>query len=77
MLLSLFLTSCTPRIPSPELVTLFPPDSVFKPCDIPILEGDTWGDISSYSLALRTALSLCANQVATLIQWRTQHWLIE
>ncbi|WP_446026679.1 Rz1-like lysis system protein LysC [Erwinia pyrifoliae] len=46
-----------------------PPESVFKPCEIPTLQGDTWGDIGSHALALQTALSICAGQVATLNQW--------
>lgn len=54
----------------PEPIVLWPPESVFKPCEVPTLQGDTWGDIGSHALALQTALSLCAGQVATLIQWR-------
>ncbi|WP_308317829.1 MULTISPECIES: Rz1-like lysis system protein LysC [Serratia] len=49
---------------------LFPPESVFTPCEQPKLQGDTWGDIGSHALALQTALSICAGQVATLNQWR-------
>jgi hypothetical protein len=37
---------------------------------MPTLHGDTWGDIGIYTLALKTALSICAGQVATLNQWR-------
>jgi len=43
---------------------------VFKRCEQPRLQGDTWGDIGSYTLQLKTALSICAGQVATLNQWR-------
>ncbi|ENG5919438.1 hypothetical protein ABUV01_000519 [Serratia marcescens] len=49
---------------------LLPPESVFNPCEQPKLQGDTWGDIGSHALALQTALSICAGQVATLNQWR-------
>ncbi|WP_422663530.1 Rz1-like lysis system protein LysC [Serratia marcescens] len=71
LLLSLCLTSCAERIPPPpEPIVLLPPESVFKPCEMPTLQGDTWGDIGSHALALQTALSICAGQVATLIQWR-------
>ncbi|MCS4265923.1 hypothetical protein [Serratia sp. BIGb0163] len=49
---------------------LLPPESVFIPCEQPTLQGDTWGDALSYALALQTALSVCAGQVATLNQWR-------
>ncbi|WP_440487046.1 Rz1-like lysis system protein LysC [Serratia nevei] len=71
LLLSLFLTSCAERIPAPpEPIVLLPPESVFKPCEVPTLHGDTWGDIGSHALALQTALSICAGQVATLNQWR-------
>ncbi|WP_422052607.1 Rz1-like lysis system protein LysC [Serratia plymuthica] len=71
MLLVLCLTSCTERIPTPPApIVLLPPESVFKPCEQPMLQGDTWGDIGSHALALQTALSICAGQVATLNQWR-------
>ncbi|WP_444529332.1 Rz1-like lysis system protein LysC [Serratia marcescens] len=71
VLLSLCLTSCAERIPAlPEPIVLLPPESVFKPCEMPTLQGDTWGDIGSHTLALQIALSICAGQVATLIQWR-------
>jgi len=43
---------------------------VFTPCQQPELQGNTWGDAVSYTLALQTALSICAGQVATLNQWR-------
>jgi len=44
--------------------------SYLMPCDQPLLQGDTWGDVVSYTLGLQTALSICAGQVATLNQWR-------
>ncbi|WP_455769532.1 Rz1-like lysis system protein LysC [Serratia proteamaculans] len=69
----LFLSSCAERIQLPSApIILLPPESVFKPCDQPMLYGETWGDVGSYSLALKTALSICAGQVATLNQWRSQ-----
>ncbi|HFI5325886.1 TPA: Rz1-like lysis system protein LysC [Serratia liquefaciens] len=69
--LSLLLTSCskTPP-PAPQQVVLLPPEPVFIPCQQPELHGDTWGDALNYTLALQTALSICAGQVATLNQWR-------
>ncbi|WP_442534654.1 Rz1-like lysis system protein LysC [Serratia sp. CY76391] len=71
MLLAVCLTSCAERIPTPPVpIILLPPESVFKPCEVPTLQGDTWGDIGSHALALQTALSICAGQVATLNQWR-------
>ncbi|HIF6771889.1 TPA: Rz1-like lysis system protein LysC [Serratia marcescens] len=72
LLLVLFLTSCAERTPPPPPapLVLFPPESVFTPCEQPKLQGDTWGDIGSLALALQTALSICAGQVATLNQWR-------
>ncbi|WP_419722351.1 Rz1-like lysis system protein LysC [Serratia liquefaciens] len=67
----LFLSSCAERIPTPPgPIVLLPPESVFKQCEQPTLQGDTWGDIGSHALALQTALSICAGQVATLNQWR-------
>ncbi|PHI47764.1 hypothetical protein B9T65_18445 [Serratia marcescens] len=51
-------------------MVLFPPESVFPPCEQPKLQGDTWGDIGSHALALQTALSICAGQVSTLNLWR-------
>ncbi|PHY81375.1 hypothetical protein CS371_17630 (plasmid) [Serratia marcescens] len=56
--------------PAPEQVIILPPETVFRPCEQPSLQGDTWGDIGSHALALQTALSICAGQVATLNQWR-------
>ncbi|WP_440506959.1 Rz1-like lysis system protein LysC [Serratia nevei] len=71
LLLVLCLTSCAERITAPpEPIVLLPPESVFKTCEVPTLQGDTWGDIGSHALALQTALSICAGQVATLNQWR-------
>ncbi|EPG5629786.1 Rz1-like lysis system protein LysC [Serratia marcescens] len=71
LLLVLFLASCAERTPPPPApIVLLPPESVFKLCEQPTLQGDTWGDIGSHALALQTALSICAGQVATLIQWR-------
>ncbi|WP_455872143.1 Rz1-like lysis system protein LysC [Serratia proteamaculans] len=67
----LFLSSCAERIPTPPApIVLLPPESVFKLCEQPTLQGDTWGDAGSYSLALKIALSICAGQVATLNLWR-------
>ncbi|WP_455710380.1 Rz1-like lysis system protein LysC [Serratia grimesii] len=69
--LPLFLTSCSQtQPPAPQQVVLLPPESVFIPCEQPTLQGNTWGDIGSYTLQLQTALSICAGQVATLNQWR-------
>ncbi|WP_422663506.1 Rz1-like lysis system protein LysC [Serratia nevei] len=68
-LLVLFLASCAERIPPAPLV-LFPPESVFTPCEQPKLQGDTWGDIGSLALALQTALSICAGQIGGLNAWR-------
>ncbi|WP_457644840.1 Rz1-like lysis system protein LysC [Serratia marcescens] len=66
----LFLASCAERISqSPTPIILLPPESVFTPCDQPKLQGETWGDIGSHALALQTALSICAGQVATLNKW--------
>ncbi|WP_440506978.1 Rz1-like lysis system protein LysC [Serratia nevei] len=71
LLLVLFLASCAERTPPPPApIVLLPPESVFTPCEQPKLQGDTWGDIGSHALALQTALSICAGQVATLNQWR-------
>ncbi|WP_434680372.1 Rz1-like lysis system protein LysC [Serratia sp. Je.1.23.a] len=71
LLLVLCLTSCaSPEVQPPAPIILLPPESVFKRCEQPTLQGDTWGDIGSYTLQLQTALSICAGQVATLIQWR-------
>ncbi|MGP2733838.1 Rz1-like lysis system protein LysC [Serratia bockelmannii] len=71
LLLPLCLSSCAERIPPPpEPIVLFPPESVFKPCEIPTFQGDTWGDIGSHALALKTALSICVEQVDTMIEWK-------
>ncbi|HID9644387.1 Rz1-like lysis system protein LysC [Serratia bockelmannii] len=69
--LPLLLSSCTRTPVPPQQVVLFPPESAFTPCGQPQLHGDTWGDALSYTLALQTALSVCASQVTTLNQWRT------
>ncbi|WP_438672013.1 Rz1-like lysis system protein LysC [Serratia marcescens] len=67
----LCLSSCArPPAPAPQAVQLLPPESVFAACAQPSLQGDTWGDAVSYTLALKTALGICAGQVATLTQWR-------
>ncbi|WP_442475999.1 Rz1-like lysis system protein LysC [Serratia liquefaciens] len=69
--LLLLLTSCNKTLPpAPQQVVLLPPESVFIPCEQPALQGDTWGDALRYTLALQTALSICAGHVATLKQWR-------
>ncbi|EPC5390106.1 Rz1-like lysis system protein LysC [Serratia liquefaciens] len=69
--LPLLLTSCSKTLPpAPQQVVLLPPESVFIPCEQPALQGDTWGDALRYTLALQTALSICAGQVATLNLWR-------
>ncbi|WP_241901715.1 Rz1-like lysis system protein LysC [Serratia sp. OLDL1] len=71
LLLPLLLASCAEQTPPPPApMMLLPPESVFTPCEQPKLQGDTWGDIGSHALALQTALSICAGQVATLNQWR-------
>ncbi|WP_425347516.1 Rz1-like lysis system protein LysC [Serratia fonticola] len=70
--LALLLSSCSrTQNPVPQPVVLLPPESVFTPCERPILQGATWGDALSYTLALQTSLQICASQVFTLIQWRT------
>ncbi|WP_262140635.1 Rz1-like lysis system protein LysC [Serratia ficaria] len=67
----LLLSSCskTPP-PAPEQVISLPPETVFTPCEQPELQGNTWGDAVSYTLALQTSLQICAGQVATLNKWR-------
>ncbi|MGQ8887154.1 Rz1-like lysis system protein LysC [Serratia sp. TSA_105.2] len=71
LLLPLCLTSCVERTPqTPAPLVLFPPESVFTPCEQPKMQGETWGDIGSHALALQTALSICAGQVETLNAWR-------
>ena len=70
--LPLLLTSCSKTLPlAPQQVVLLPPESVFTTCEQPSLQGDTWGAAVSYTLALQTALSICAGQVETLNAWRT------
>ncbi|HIF4819300.1 Rz1-like lysis system protein LysC [Serratia marcescens] len=67
----LSLSSCSKTPPSaPEQLISLPPETVFTPCQQPELQGNTWGDAVSYTLALQTALSICAGQVDTLNQWR-------
>ncbi|WP_455750145.1 Rz1-like lysis system protein LysC [Serratia proteamaculans] len=69
--LPLLLTSCSKTPPlSPEQVISLPPETVFRPCEQPELQGNTWGDALSYTLALQTSLQICAGQVDTLNQWR-------
>ncbi|WP_217698746.1 Rz1-like lysis system protein LysC [Serratia marcescens] len=68
--LPLLLSSCSKTPPAPQQIVLWPPESVFTTCEQPELQGNTWGDAVSYTLALQTALSICAGQVATLNQWR-------
>ncbi|WP_447875711.1 Rz1-like lysis system protein LysC [Serratia fonticola] len=69
--LVLLLSSCSrTQNPVPQPVVLLPPESVFTPCERPILQGATWGDAVSYMLALQTALKICAGQVWTLNAWR-------
>ncbi|HAV5983494.1 MULTISPECIES: Rz1-like lysis system protein LysC [Serratia] len=61
LLLALFLASCAERTQQPPVpLVLLPPESVFTPCEQPKLQGETWGDIGSHSLALQTALLICA-----------------
>ncbi|HGE8501472.1 Rz1-like lysis system protein LysC [Serratia ureilytica] len=67
--LPLLLSSCSKTPLAPQHIVLLPPESVFTPCVQPSLQGNTWGDAVSYTLALQTALSICAVQVATLNQW--------
>ncbi|WP_261104533.1 Rz1-like lysis system protein LysC [Serratia entomophila] len=69
--LPLLLSSCSKTPPSaPEQVISLPPETVFLPCEQPELQGKTWGDALSYTLALQTSLQICAGQVSTLNQWR-------
>ncbi|WP_342093856.1 Rz1-like lysis system protein LysC [Serratia bockelmannii] len=68
--LPLLLSSCSRTPPAPQQVVLLPPESVFATCEQPEMQGNTWGDAVSYTLSLKTALSMCAGQVATLNQWR-------
>ncbi|AKE12998.1 lytic protein Rz1, bacteriophage protein [Serratia liquefaciens] len=53
-------------------MVLLPPETVFIPCELPQLLGNTWGDALSYTLALQTSLQICAGRVATLNAWRAQ-----
>ncbi|WP_237159074.1 Rz1-like lysis system protein LysC [Serratia marcescens] len=68
--LPLLLTSCSKTPPAPQQVVLLPPESVFTPCEQPQLQGDTWGDFVSYTLALQTSFQICAGKIATLSDWR-------
>ncbi|TWY30786.1 hypothetical protein FR992_24660 [Serratia marcescens] len=64
------MSSCSRTPPAPQQVVLLPPESVFSPCEQPTLQGNTWGDAVSYTLALQTALSICPGKVVTLNKWR-------
>ncbi|WP_274851934.1 Rz1-like lysis system protein LysC [Serratia marcescens] len=68
--LPLLLSSCSRTPPVPQQVVLLPPETVFTACEQPELQGNTWGDAVSYTLALQTALSICAGQVEALNTWR-------
>ncbi|WP_442531788.1 Rz1-like lysis system protein LysC [Serratia sp. CY82423] len=68
--LVLLLSSCSKTVPVPQQIVLQPPESVFSPCDEPVLQGETWGDAVSYTLALQTALQICTGQIKTLNYWR-------
>ncbi|WP_261242275.1 Rz1-like lysis system protein LysC [Serratia entomophila] len=69
--LALLLSSCSKTLPpAPEQVISLPPETVFTPCEQPELQGNTWGDALSYTLALQTSLQICAGQVSTLNRWR-------
>ncbi|WP_418343246.1 hypothetical protein [Serratia fonticola] len=69
--LALLLSSCSrTQNPVPQPLVLLPPESVFTPCERPVLNGTTWGDAVSYTLALQAALQICAGQVGTLNAWR-------
>ncbi|WP_232094705.1 Rz1-like lysis system protein LysC [Serratia ureilytica] len=68
--LPLLLSSCSKTPSAPQQIILLPPESVFTPCEQPSLQGDTWGDAVSYTIALQTALNICASKVVTLNQWR-------
>ncbi|ASM11844.1 hypothetical protein BVG93_07830 [Serratia marcescens] len=65
------MSSCSKTLPAPQQIVLFPPESVFTPCEQPILQGDTWGDSVGYALALQTSLKICAERIATLNAWRS------
>ncbi|MEN4246448.1 Rz1-like lysis system protein LysC [Serratia marcescens] len=69
--LPLLLSSCSRTPPAPQQIILLPPESVFTTCEQPELQGNTWGDAVSYTLSLKTALSICAGQVQTLNEWRS------
>ncbi|WP_413506701.1 Rz1-like lysis system protein LysC [Serratia proteamaculans] len=66
----LLLSSCSRPPLAPQPLVLLPPESVFTPCEQPELQGNTWGDALSYTLALQTALQICAGQVDTLNKWK-------
>ncbi|QDI18321.1 hypothetical protein FBF86_10210 [Serratia marcescens] len=65
------LSSCSRTPPAPPQIILLPPETVFTTCEQPELQGNTWGDAVSYTLSLKTALSICAGQVQTLNEWRS------
>nr|WP_260441599.1 hypothetical protein [Serratia fonticola] len=68
----LCLSSCSqPSQPIPQTIIMLPPETVFTPCERPLLQGKTWGDALSYTLALQNALQICAGQVTTLNAWRS------
>ncbi|MGP2976105.1 Rz1-like lysis system protein LysC [Serratia nevei] len=69
--LPLLLSSCSRTPPAPQQIILLPPETVFTTCEQPELQGNTWGDAVSYTLSLKTALSICAGQVQTLNEWRS------
>ncbi|WP_221626944.1 Rz1-like lysis system protein LysC [Serratia marcescens] len=69
--LPLLLSSCSRTPPAPPQIILLPPETVFTTCEQPELQGNTWGDAVSYTLSLKTALSICAGQVQTLNEWRS------
>ncbi|MBI6182698.1 hypothetical protein JEQ07_20155 [Serratia proteamaculans] len=64
------MSSCSKTQVPAQQVVLLPPESVFTPCEQPTLQGNTWGDALSYTLALQTSLQICAGQVVTLNLWR-------
>ncbi|MFV8985333.1 Rz1-like lysis system protein LysC [Serratia fonticola] len=71
--LVLLLSSCgRTQNPAPQPLIQHPPESVFTPCEQPVLQGKTWGDAVRYTLELQLALSICSGQVDTLNHWRAE-----
>lgn len=70
--LTLCLTSCAPRPVRIDVQRQYPPAVMMQPTPVPVMQGDTFRDLMTWSIDLRAALREANRDKTALQRWADQ-----